>query len=87
MKTKARLFTAYEWTCEECGRNNFESCVHAELPPDERAELFRRAEGLSEFELLPDGWMDMELVTIPDEVKCQHCGEEFETVDDRTYDE
>lgn len=36
---KVRIWTAYQWTCDDCGRDNFERAITCELTPDERKDL------------------------------------------------
>lgn len=60
---------AYEWTCEECGRNQFESAITMELTDEERQEMsedFAEGEGV-------------DFVSYPDEVTCPDCGTTYET--------
>lgn len=62
------------WTCDGCGRDNFERAIPAELTPEDRKEI---AEDLGVDVMALHG----NYVVAPDYVKCQHCGEEFETED------
>ena len=67
MKT-VELRHAYEWTCDECGRDNYSRGIKPsleELDDDER-------------EMLDDGeWMMQ-----PMEVTCPHCGTTFKVEHD-----
>lgn len=84
---KVELHPAHIWTCEDCGRDNFERCVEAEMPDDERAEMFRKFHHMQEYEELPEGWEGFGMVTAPEEVTCQHCGAEFETEEHGTIED
>lgn len=81
--SKARLFSAYSWDCDNCGAENFERAVTADLTDDEREEAFRHFHDLEPWTPLPEGWREFELVTSPTVVTCRSCGMEFEAEDDR----
>lgn len=81
--SKVVLKTAYYWICEECGRDNYDRPVLAEIVPGDKETVFREWFGLEEFEELPDDWENFQLVAIPRNVTCEHCGQEYETEDDR----
>lgn len=67
---------AYEWTCEECGRDQFVKCEVADIHPDD-AEQFAADNDL---DIDPDELREEGMfVTYPDEVTCQFCGETFDT--------
>ncbi len=82
---KIEIHPAYRWDCEECGRENFGRMVTAQLP-DEELEKIMRSDGVLDAHQsladLPPG-VKYDLITIPEIVKCGHCGAEFETVDPR----
>lgn len=70
------LRQAFEWTCDECGRDNFESAMIAELTPEE--------EEMMKVKLLQDEDDDNditelhgEFISAPETVECPHCGTEF----------
>lgn len=71
---KTRIWTAYQWTCDECGRDNFERAVQAELTPEDRKKI-------AEDQGIDLEAMSGDFVLAPEYVKCVHCGEEFETED------
>jgi len=73
MSEKVEMRAAYEWTCPNCGRDNFERAVVAEFSQEERAEMVAD-HGIEEFDT-------GDFVSRPDEVTCQHCDSEFETED------
>lgn len=74
-RRKVELFTAYLWTCNDCGRDNFVRSVVLEpgavdvdeLPDSEAIRDWIEAVGTGNF------------CTIPTAVRCEHCGAEFET--------
>lgn len=66
------LRPAYEWTCEECGRSQFESAMLIELDDETKQEM------IEDFGLDPDD-ADGEFCDMPDSVKCKFCLTEFET--------
>lgn len=80
MKTKVEMRPAHTWTCDECCRDNFERGVVAELSPEGSREM--RDAGCEGNELKTGFWM-----TIPESVKCGHCGAEFETEEMNGSDE
>lgn len=71
---KTRIWTAYQWTCDECGKDNFERAIAAELTPEERQEI-------ADDQGLDLEYMRGDFVLAPEVVKCGHCGEQFETED------
>ena len=83
-KTKVELQHAWEWICEDCGRNNFVSSVVAEMPPEERLQ-FAKDQGMIEDYVteIPDELKDGDFMTFPTEVTCGHCGLVFDTEHDQ----
>ena len=77
--TKVEMRPAYEWTCENCGRNNFESCIVLEMTDDERQEQLDHM-GLGDNEAAQE-FIGGHFVTSPEVVTCKHCGSKFETYD------
>lgn len=67
--TELRL--AFAWTCDACGRDNFERGVHRELPP---AELLARCAHA------PVDVVTGHELTPPGRVACPHCGAVFKAV-------
>lgn len=57
------LRTAFQWTCEDCGRDNFQ-----------RAIVPESLEGVLPEGLEPDDIVQGEWVMKPDTVTCSHCG-------------
>lgn len=75
---KVEMRPAYEWTCENCGRNNFESAIVCEMSPDDRIDQARHMGLIDEFsEAIPD-FLQVEFVSYPETVTCPHCKAEFE---------
>lgn len=66
--TKVELHQAFQWTCEECGRDNFARAV---VPESLEGQI---PEGLELEDFEGGQW-----VTAPNRVTCEHCGERFET--------
>ncbi|MDE2105980.1 MAG: hypothetical protein KGL39_52645 [Patescibacteria group bacterium] len=62
---------AYAWDCDECGRENFERGAVREFSDEELQEL-RNDHGV-------EPWEAGEFVTMPQSVKCPHCGAVFQT--------
>lgn len=73
MSEKVEMRCAYEWTCPDCGRDNFERAMVMELSEEDRVEMEE------EHGIEPGATGDW--VSRPDEVTCPHCGGEFETED------
>ena len=67
MRAAVELHQAFLWTCEECGRDNFERAITHEPGDDDEDEIPEGFEGV---------WL-----TAPTEVTCKHCGEEFDIAD------
>lgn len=63
------LFHAYGFRCPICDRVNYGEAVPAELLPDERAEV-KEQFGY-------EAWQQGDFVTLPQEVFCIGCGNEF----------
>lgn len=74
-ENKVELRPAYEWTCDECGRDSFVGGVIVEVDEQMRSDLVES--GLDDPPMLKTGhWQ-----TQPEEVTCSHCGESFGTED------
>jgi len=71
--TKVELHQGYWWTCDECGRD-----VHGNAELDLPAEQVQKMFDESEFEM-PDDNEPMQMIYVPNRVKCPHCDAEFET--------
>lgn len=69
---KAELSPAFVWDCSECGRENFERTVVAELSTEEMDEL-RYEHGVA----FNEGGHFM---TSPSVVECKHCGAVMDAV-------
>lgn len=62
---------AYAWDCEECGRENFARGIVREFSEDELQEL-REEHGIQP-------WESGDFMSMPESVKCGHCGAAFKT--------
>lgn len=79
------LHQAFLWTCEECGRDNFERAVHLSPESVEGRELSLRAreaygdasEAAEALGVETDGaWL-----MAPSRVRCSSCSAEFKAID------
>ena len=77
------LQTAYHWYCPHCDAANYALPQKAEFTKEGREEAYRDFHGLEEWEELPEGWDQFEMVQIPHIVRCFACHEEFKTIDER----
>lgn len=80
--TVVELRSAFHWFCEACGRTNFSLPAKMEFAPGEKAGIFREVQGLDDDTPLPDGWEAFEMMEMPERVKCEVCGAEFDTMPD-----
>jgi hypothetical protein len=62
---------AWEWTCEECGRDNYTTAISAEMSAEDKQRL------LDGFSVV--GTNPKSIYTYPDEVTCRFCKKTFET--------
>ena len=76
---KVELIPAFLWDCPECGKENFERTVVAELSQEELIEL--------KFEHGVEPNSEGNFLTSPTSVDCRHCGTSFNTVDYGQSDE
>lgn len=65
------LNQAYQWICDDCGRENFTRAIAFEGDEATRAEII----GELGFDIGDQG----ELIMAPDLVTCKHCGSVYET--------
>jgi rubredoxin len=65
------LRPAYAWTCPECGRDHFCNGVVPEMADDDLATL-REEHGIEPGD-------EGDFVMMPDSVRCDDCGIEFQT--------
>lgn len=72
--------TAYEWTCDECGRDNF--CRALPLPAEDVKRVLVAVGTLEPTAALPPRYAD-QFVSFPAEVTCGHCDSTYETEDER----
>lgn len=77
---KVELRMAYEWTCEDCGRNNFKSSLEMDSGEEGRLNDLKRLGMVEEFsETIPEELEGGKLFSVPSDVVCTHCGSAFET--------
>lgn len=74
---EVELFHAWEWICDECGKNNFASSVTLSV---------EEAEEIGIEVIVPENQSTEEdghfmVFSEPEEVKCDNCGAEFRTVE------
>lgn len=65
----AELLPAFLWICDDCGTENFERTVVAEMSPEELIEM--------KFEKGIEPMQDGNFLTMPPFVECKHCGSQF----------
>lgn len=81
---KVELVQAFLWTCDKCGRDQFERAVSIDpeaIEGTEMAEIVDAAvsrfiDSSEDIEITSGDWL-----IAPDCVKCNHCGAEFEVKD------
>jgi len=76
---KIEMRPAYEWTCESCGRNQFESAMVADFSEEERLQTAKAMGLVDEYCTEVPEDLTGDFVTHPETVRCNHCGESFET--------
>ncbi len=64
------LHSAFQWDCDDCGRENFCRGIKKELSPEEETEL------REEFDI-PESMLGS-LTLVPTKVKCLFCKSEFD---------
>lgn len=67
---QAELHPAYEWQCDACGSQNFESGIVHEFSAEETAEL------REEYDVEP--WETGSWVSYPVQVICRQCGTTYD---------
>lgn len=72
------LVQAFLWTCDECGRDNFERGITVSPESIHPEDIPWVADSESVREWLEAGGEGAWLMA-PDHVKCRHCGSEFGT--------
>jgi hypothetical protein len=72
------LRSAWEWTCDECGRIQFVSCVSERVSPEDLKRMMVEAGELEEWEDIPEG-RGCECVLTPEQVTCKDCGATFDS--------
>jgi len=75
---KATLRTAFEWTCEECGIDQFVSCIAWEGSIEDKVQAAREM-GVIDVYQDENDFPEGELMAAPVEVECKDCHAKFET--------
>jgi ribosomal protein S27E len=70
------LRPAFEWTCENCGRNVLQPAVSDIMSHAETKDYLVQVGDVQEWEEIPEN-VRIERTRIPEAVKCPHCGREF----------
>lgn len=65
------LWAAWFWTCDECGQDNFERSVTAEITPED-ADKYADKYGTT-----PEEFLDGQWCTKPTIVTCPHCDAQY----------
>lgn len=76
---EVELFHAWEWICDECGKNNFASSVTLSVEEAEDMGIEVIMPEIPEGKTKEDG--NFIVFSEPEEVKCENCGAEFKTVE------
>jgi hypothetical protein len=80
---QVELVQAFLWTCEDCGRDNFERAIRVEPESLEGQEVAEFAKSAAEEANESAQALGIEIggdfLMAPTSVKCQHCGAEFST--------
>lgn len=63
------FWTAVEWICDECGRNNYSSMITPELTEEDEKEL------KDKFSV--ESWEEGNFLIAPEHVTCKFCNEKF----------
>ena len=66
---------AWEWTCEECGRDSFERSIEIKATAAE----IRRHFDLSPTEVISELILQGSYFCYPEQVECGYCGSVYET--------
>lgn len=70
---------AYQWTCDECGHEQFEAGIIEEMSMEERLEHLKKLGVVEEFaEEIPED-VEGEFMYFAEEVTCAECGSVYET--------
>lgn len=76
---QVELRPAFEWTCETCGRNQYESGIVAEMSPEDRIRL-AASMGIGPEDIADcSEQLSGEFMLMPEQVICEACGSEFTT--------
>lgn len=87
MSKKVEMRPAYQWTCDSCGRDQFESAIVADFSEEDRLETAKSLGLVEEYATEIPEDLTGDFMTYPDSVKCNHCDSEFETIDMHAEDD
>lgn len=76
-KPIVEVHQAWMWDCPDCGTENFERSVTADLTREEAIELAKDIGELDEFSEVPENY-SCDFVTAPIEVHCRQCAHIFD---------
>lgn len=70
---------AYQWTCEECGHEQFVEAIIEEMSEEDRLERLKQIGTVDEFaDAIPED-IEGDFVSYPDKVMCWLCNTEYDT--------
>jgi hypothetical protein len=82
---EVELVQAFLWTCDDCGRDNFERAITVDPESTEGQEVaeFTRLATEDANESVQALGLEVggDWLMAPRQVKCRHCGAEFSTVE------
>ena len=73
------LQTCYWWYCNNCATKNYCDPIAPEFIDNEQEDAYRVINGLEDWQELPEGWENFEMICIPETVICTQCKTEFLT--------
>ena len=77
MSEPVELHNAWTWDCPECGRENFDRAVTADMTRAESIDYARKL-GRIDYGFEPSEDFNCEFMTQPETVVCAHCEREFD---------
>jgi len=79
MTEKVEMRPAYQWTCDGCGRDNFESSIVIELTEDDRLDQARHMGLIGEFDTVVPDYLEGRFESYPESVTCKFCSKTYDT--------
>lgn len=77
---KVEMRPAYQWTCDECGREHFESAMIVEMSNEERLSAAKAMGIIDESaDVFPEDEYSGHFLTQPARVMCPDCDSVYET--------